>query len=286
MSVSALAVGAELATICSAQGKITAVEVVERIKRKLAEEGVPWSPSFFDGFHLGDPNSPLNGIAVTFQATLDVLKRAASQNKNFVISHESTFWDGFDPVEAVKNDPVYKAKVQFAKQNRMVVWRIHDHWHRRRPDPIFMGLARKLEWTSYYDSTTRPRRYTIPETSLEDVARHIQEKLDTKNLVVVGDRDLRVKTIGDCIHVLATVLPALRNCDVALVGETPEHDSFEYVRDAMNLGERKGLVMIAHERLEEWGMEDFANWLKPLVSEVPIEWIPTGDPFKVPLVRI
>jgi hypothetical protein len=53
--------------------------------------------------------------------------------------------------------------------------------------------------------------------------------------------------------------------------------------DANNMiGERKGFVMISHEGFEEWGMEDFAGWLKPLVPEVPIEWIPTGDPFQIP----
>jgi putative NIF3 family GTP cyclohydrolase 1 type 2 len=281
----ALAATTALGTRSSAQGKITALEVVERIKAKLATEGVAWRPSHFDGFHLGDPDTTLTGIATTFQPGLDVLKRAAAKQKNLVICHESTFWDGFDPIQVMTDDPVHEAKVQFAKENRMVVWRIHDHWHRRKPDPIFMALARKLEWTSYYDVTSRPGHYSIPEMSLEEVARHIQTKLNTLNVVVVGDRNLPVRTIGDSIHILSTVLPALHNYDVALVGETPEHDSFEYVRDAVALGEKKGLVMISHEGLEEWGMEDFAGWLKPIVPELPVEWVPTGDPFEVPLAR-
>jgi len=114
------------------------------------------------------------------------------------------------------------------------------------------------------------------------VARHVQQKLGTQNVVVVGERYLRVKSIGDCAHILSSVLPALESCDVALVGETPQHDTFEYVRDALALGERKGVVMISHEGLEEWGMELCAGWLKPLVPELPVEWIPTGDPFLVP----
>jgi putative NIF3 family GTP cyclohydrolase 1 type 2 len=286
VSLSALTVRSALAWTSSFPAGITARQVVDRIKGKLAKEGVPWRPSFFDGFHLGDPNTPLTGIATTFQPTLDVLKRAASRKKNFVISHESTFWDGFDPVQVMRNDPVCQAKIEFAKQNRMVVWRIHDHWHRRKPDPIFLALARKLEWASYYDSTVRPGHYTLPEMSLEEVARHIQKKLNTLNVIVVGDRQLRVTTIGDCIHILSTVLPALRNYDVALVGETPEHDSFEYVRDAVALGEKKGLIMISHEGLEEWGMQDFAEWLRPICPELSVEWVATGDPFQVPIVRI
>ena len=267
------------------QSNPTAAEVVERIKLKLAGEGVVWGPSAFDKFHLGDPNTPVIGVATTFESTFDVLKRASAAKKNFVITHESTFWDGFDPVEVMLHDPVCQAKIRFAEENHMAVWRIHDHWHRRKPDPIFAGLARKLEWSSYYSLDTRPRHYEIPEMSLEEVARHIQSKLGTRNVVVVGDPGLRVKTIGDCAHILSSVLPALRTCDVALVGETPEYATFEYLRDAMALGMRKGVVMISHEALEEWGMETCAEWLKPIVPEIPVEWIPTGDPFQVPPIR-
>jgi putative NIF3 family GTP cyclohydrolase 1 type 2 len=269
-----------------AQGKITALDIVKRIQSKLAAEGVPWSPSHFDGFHLGDPETPLTGIATTFQPGLDVLQRAAAKNKNFVICHESTFWDGFDPPQVMVDDAVHRAKIRFARENGIVVWRIHDHWHRIKPDPIFTGLARKLEWTSYYDISTRPKHYEIPEMTLEAVARHVQATLKTQNVVVVGDRDLPVRTIGDCAHILSSVLPALHTYDIALVGETPEHDTFEYVRDAVTLKEKKGVIMISHEGLEEWGMEDFVTWLKPIVPELPIEWVPTRDPFQVPLVRV
>jgi putative NIF3 family GTP cyclohydrolase 1 type 2 len=279
---SAVAITAGMHRRSLAQGKVTALDIVGRIQSKLGSEGVPWSPSHFDGFHLGDPQTTLTGIATTFQPGFDVLERAAAKKKNFVICHESTFWDGFDPPQVMVDDPVHQAKIRFAREHDMVVWRIHDHWHRVKPDPIFMGLARKLEWTSYYDLTTKPKHYAIPEMTLDAVARHVQTKLNTQNVVVVGDRDLPVRTVGDCAHILSSVLPALHNCDVALVGETPEHDTFEYVRDAVALGEKKGVIMISHEGLEEWGMEDFAAWLKPIVPELPIEWVPTGDPFEVP----
>ena len=283
-----LAAGASVAASAAQTNQvITAAQVIDRIKKKLVQEGIPWSPSFFDVFHLGDPNTPVTGIATTFQSTFSVLQRAAAAHKNLIISHECTFWDSWmdDPILAMPemlNDPVCKAKIQFAEQHNLVVWRIHDHWHRRRPDPIFSGLARQLDWTGYYNMDSQPRHYTIPETSLEEVARHIQRKLGAQNVVVIGDPKLRVTTVGDCVHVLATVLPALHSCDIALVGETPQYDTFEYVRDAMNLGLKKGLVMISHEALEEWGMQVCAEWLKPFVPEVPIEWIPAGDPFQIP----
>lgn len=75
--------------------------------------------------------------------------------------------------------------------------------------------------------------------SPDEVARPIQEKLGTKNVVVVGDPKLQVTTIGDCIHNLSSDLPAFHNCNVALLGEPPGHGVFEYVRDANALGEKK-----------------------------------------------
>jgi len=192
----ALAAAGFQSSASGAQSVLTATQVVDRIKRKLAEEGVAWGPSVFDGFHLGEPDILVRGVAVTFQPTFGVLKRALAANKNFVISHESTFWDGFDPVEVMLKDPVCQAKIRFAKDNRMAVWRIHDHWHRRKPEPIFTGLAAKLGWTSYYRPDNRPRHYEIPEMPLLEVARHIQEKLGTRNVVVVGDPQLRVQNRG------------------------------------------------------------------------------------------
>jgi hypothetical protein len=53
----------------------------------------------------------------------------------------------------------------------------------------------------------------------------------------------------------------------------------------MALGMKKGLVMISHQDLEEWGMQDCADWLRPLVPELPVEWISSRDPFQVPTVR-
>jgi putative NIF3 family GTP cyclohydrolase 1 type 2 len=269
----------------SAYQPLTAAQVVERIQNQLARESVSWRPSFFDGFHIGDPTIALTGIATCFQPTFRVLQQAAAANRNFVIAHESSFWDGFDPVAVMRNDPVFQAKVRFADRHKMAVWRIHDHWHRRRPDPIFRGLARKLDWLAYYNDDIRPGYYAIPDAPLEEVARHIQRRLGTDNVVVVGDPKMRVRTVGDCAHVLASVLPSLRNCDVALVGETPQHDTFEYVRDAISLGMNKAVIMISHQALEEWGMEDFAPWLRPLVPEVPVEWIGSGEPFQVPRIR-
>jgi putative NIF3 family GTP cyclohydrolase 1 type 2 len=236
---------------------------VDRIKAKLAAEGVAWRASNFDGFKTGDPNVTLTGIATCFQPTFNVLRQAAAAKKNFVVSHECCFWDGFDPLDVVKDDPVAKAKIRFVAENKMAVWRIHDHWHSLRPEPMGRGLARKLGWSAYWTDNVRPRYFTIPEMSLGEMALHVQQRLGTRNVVAVGEPSLRVRTVDDCAHILSSVLGSLRKNDAVLVGETPQHDTFEYMRDAVSLGQKKGIVMISHEGLEEWGMEAFAEWFRP-----------------------
>ncbi len=47
-------------------------------------------------------------------------------------------------------------------------------------------------------------------------------------------------------------------------------------------GEKKALIQLPHEAGEEAGMEECARWLRTSVSEVPIKFIASGDPFWIP----
>ena len=55
------------------QGRLTAGEVVDRIKKNI---GVPWNDSTYrDTFKIGGPDSPVAGICSSFEANLSVLQR-------------------------------------------------------------------------------------------------------------------------------------------------------------------------------------------------------------------
>ena len=98
-----------------------------------------------DTFKAGNPDTPVTGIAVTMMATLDVLQRAAANHQNFIITHEPTFFSHQDQPEGMdESDPVWTQKRAFIEQNHLVVWRFHDHWHRRNPDGILAGSASKI----------------------------------------------------------------------------------------------------------------------------------------------
>lgn len=284
----------------TAAGRLTAEQVVQRILDKMAGDGITWPSSFTwkptDGFKYGDPATAVTGIVFTFQATFEVLKKAVQAKKNFIISHERMFWDHIDDVGTMKHDkpfevagsletdPVMVAKRQYCEDNGLAVWRFHDHQHMLKPDPIMTGLIAKLGWQDYtvpVQGQMIGTAFEIPKTPLKDVARHVSRSLDSRDVRVIGDPNLPVKRVGLGAHKLIEILKPLQTCDVVLMSEPQDCDAFPYVRDGISLGlaHPKGLIAITHERFEEPAEESAPAWLKPLVPEVPIEFISAGDPY-------
>jgi hypothetical protein len=286
----------------TAPGRLTAEQVVQRILNRMASDGITWPSSFTwkpaDGFKYGDPATAVTGIVFTFQATFEVLKKTVQAKKNFVISHERLFWEQLDDIGSLKQDrpfepagspetePVILAKRQYCEENGLAVWRFHDHQHMLRPDPIMTGLVAKLGWQDYAVQVPGQMigtAYSIPATPLKDVARHVARSLASRSVRVIGDPNLPVKRVGLGAHKLIEILKPLQSCDVVLMSEPQDCDVFPYLRDAISLDlpHPKGLISITHERFEEWAEQNAPAWLKPLVPEVPIEFISAGDPYWV-----
>ena len=266
-----------------AQQSLTACDVVQRIQQNI---GVPWTEPTVDTFKDGDPATPVTGIAVTMMATFDVLQRAAAHGANLVITHEPTFFDHFDKLDALEaeHDSVTAAKRAFIREHHMVVVRMHDHWHRRRPEPMATDLARVLGWESYRAGSEF--LYRLPETTLGELAATIRKRLPAPTLRVVGDSGLLITRIG--IAPGAAGFESQRHLlqrdevEVLVIGEAREWETVEYVADAVSAGRRKALIILGHVRSEQDGMEEFARWLGGLVKEVPIVFVPTADPFWAP----
>ncbi len=255
---------------------LTARQIVDRIRQKLAAPPVPDSTR--DTFKCGDPDTPVTGISTTFMATLDVVQRSLKAGRNFVISHEPTFWHDPEPIAGMAADPISRFKVDFVEKNRMVVWRQHDQMHKVRPDPIFVGWDKALGWEAYRDQSDR-HIYTLPSTSVDAVARHLARRLKTRSLRVVGDPQLKVARIALGGHELLGNIELLAKTDLLISFEARERETAEYVRDLVFSGQKKALLLTAHEVGEEAGMDEFARWLRTIVAEVPVEFIPAGDAF-------
>ena len=266
------------------QGKLTAGEVVDRIKKNI---GIPWNDSTYrDLFRIGGPGSAVAGICTTFGTNLNLMQRSVKAGLNMIITHEPTFWTDADVVPpggpsggtqcdlTCQADPLYKTKLDYAISNKIVVWRIHDHIHRMKPDGISLGLNRRLNWIQYQVDGNQSR-WDIPPTTLGELAKYVAKILDTRSVRVIGDPNLRVVRVafGRSLSSMAQAV------DCIIASEGREYDTFEYVRDAVLSGAQKGAIYISHEAHEDPGMEEFAQWLKPFVTEVPVQYISTTDEF-------
>lgn len=260
----------------------TAREVIAQIQQRV---GVPWQAETVDTFKVGNPDSPVTGIAVTMMATMDVLERAAASGKNLVITHEPTFYnhlDKLDELEEKENDPVLAEKLAFIAKHNLVIWRFHDHWHMRNPDGIEAGMAHALGWEKY-QVRDNPCLFEIPETSLVTLAGDLKKKLGIHVLRIVGDPQLKVKKValvpGASGLRKETRALEMKDVEVLVTGEPREWETVEYVADAVTEGRRKALIILSHIPSEQAGMEECTRWLKTFISEVTVEFVPAKDPF-------
>ncbi|MCX7049032.1 MAG: Nif3-like dinuclear metal center hexameric protein [Candidatus Sumerlaeota bacterium] len=262
--------------------KLTARQVVERIQKNL---NCPWNEKTLDTFKAGDPDMPVTGVAVTFMTTFDVLQRAAASGKNLIITHEPTFYHGQDDTRSIETDKVLEVKRAFIKEHGLVIWRFHDHWHRRQPDGIMQGVIEKLGWKQV-SPLGEGFVFQLPETTTRQLTESLRDKFKTDHIRAVGNPDMKVTRVAYSAGApgAATEIKLLQRDDVEvlIVGETREWETIEYAQDAAAEGKRKALILLGHSTSEEAGMEYCARWLKGFVSEVPIEFIPSGDPFWSP----
>jgi putative NIF3 family GTP cyclohydrolase 1 type 2 len=256
---------------------LTAGMVVDRIK---ANVGIPWRQQTVDNIVAGNADTPVKGIATTMMATLDVCKRANAAGKNMVITHESTFFSHQDTIDHLAQDETYLYKRDFLNQNGMAVFHFHDHWHGRHPDGIAAGMVRDLGWEKNADPDNL-KLLTFPGTPLARFAQDIETKLGIRTMRVLGDPKLPVnRVITSWGYVGAgTQLISREGVDVLVCGETREWELVEYVQDMISSGKKKALVVLGHVVSEQAGMKLCAEWLKPFIPEVPIEFIAAAEPF-------
>jgi putative NIF3 family GTP cyclohydrolase 1 type 2 len=253
-------------------------DVISTILQEIP--GVPLEDTV-DTFKSGDPSQAVTGIVTTFLASYEVIQRTAQLGANLIITHEPTYYLHRDEVDWLEGDPVYRAKRQLIDDSGIVIWRFHDYWHRHRPDGILTGLVRALGWEEY--ASSEPRLYHIPTTTLGDLALSLKERLGVEMVRAVGDLGMpcsRAVLMTGAAGGMRQIRALRQNdADVAICGEINEWETPEYVRDAVAQGRRKGLIVVGHGNGEEPGMAWLAEWLRPRFPDIPITYVPTGDPF-------
>ena len=124
------------------------------------------------------------------------------------------------------------------------------------------------------------RLFNLPKTTtLEAVAQEVKRRLKSDSIRVIGDPQLKVRKVRRGSHGLEGNIAAAPGADALLVSEAREVDSIEWMRDTVLSGQKKGMILIAHEKGEEAGMDNCATWLRTFISQVPVEFISSGEPF-------
>ena len=260
----------------------TAAQITARI---VERSGVELPNPTVDTFKAGDSSTAVRGIAVTMMATLDVLQRAAAKGHNLIITHEPTFYGHRDELTALEkeNDPVVAAKRKFIADHGLVVWRFHDLPHLMKPDIIRKGTVRALSWENNQRGDTATL-FQLPSMSLADLAEMAGRRLNSSAVRIVGDPNVRVSRVA-----LTQGFPGFvanrhafqfRSVDAVVIGEDHEWEMIEYAADAIASGQLKGLVVLGHISSEQSGMAEVTSWLKTFIAEVPVEFVPTKDPFQ------
>lgn len=278
------ATGAAVTMNAKAATPLTAAAVIDRIKAHI---GVPWREKTVDGIIAGDAATPITGVATTMMATYAVLKRAAAEGLNLVVTHEPTFWSHQENIAEVKDDPIYHEKLAFITEHKLVSFHFHDHWHALKPrDGINEGTMRRLGWTAYSDEKY-PNVYNLPQTTVGALTRHLQTKLNAATIRTIGNPDMPVKrVVGGWGYAQKQagqqIFNSKEGIDAFIIGECWEWELQEYVADLVTSGRSAALIMIGHINSEQYGMEYCAEWMKGFVKEVPVKFLEMPEPYWTP----
>jgi putative NIF3 family GTP cyclohydrolase 1 type 2 len=244
--------------------------------------GIPGAPfgETVDTLKVGSPDMEVRSVVTTFMATHEVLEEAVSRGANLVITHEPTFYSHEDRTDWIGESKVFQRKWDFARDNRLAIWRCHDYAHSLKPDVIIQGVIDALGWTDAC-SADRPV-FDLPEPMpVPRLIEHLRGALHAERTLVSGD------TAGMCRRVLLLVgapgghrqIEAIEEtgADTIIAGESPEWETPAYVADAAAQGGDIRLLLIGHQPSEEAGMAGLATLLTGLYPGLPVTHIPCGD---------
>ncbi|HEY5157079.1 MAG TPA: Nif3-like dinuclear metal center hexameric protein [Anaerolineales bacterium] len=259
-------------------------EIVDEIIRECK---TPPLEKTCDLLMAGEWHNEVTGIATTFMATVDVIRESIARGANLIITHEPTYFTGWDKTDWLQQDPVYLEKLKLIRDNKMNIWRFHDHMHMTDPDLIYLGLVKELGWEKNYPPDEK-HYFIIPLTTVRALSDFLKEKLHVKTSRIVGNLDGNVERVGVLVgggslglgrEEMPMELMRKVDLDVIVCGEILEWTLPAYVRDASQLGMNKSLIILGHNRTEEVGMKHLPEWLTRLMPGLPVWFCEAGEPF-------
>ena len=147
---------------------MTVKEIVDGLIRKTGVQPLPPEKTC-DKLMIGSLDQEVTSIAVTFMATVDVVRKAADMGAQLIITHEPTWFTGEDTTDWLQGDPVYEEKKALIERTGISIWRFHDHMHMSAEDGIMRGFDKETGWgvipygAGYWRSAS-PFRLLLPDS--------------------------------------------------------------------------------------------------------------------------
>ena len=150
------------------------------------------------------------------------------------------------------------------------------------PDGIESGMMAKLGWKDYAVKG-RLDQFILPETTLKGLLNYLKQIFPKNAFYVIGDPEMKLARIkfapgapGSQMHIY---LLEQSDTDVLIAGESPQWETYEYMRDAVSQGRKKAVIFLGHVSSEEAGMDFCAQWLKSFIKDIPISFVESGPSF-------
>jgi putative NIF3 family GTP cyclohydrolase 1 type 2 len=271
---------------CLTEGKMNVREVVDIV---LQLNGGRTFDKTCDQLLEGNWEQQVTGVVTTFMATVEVIRQTIKMGYNLIITHEPIYFTGLDRIDWVKDDPVYQRKKALIDENRISIWRYHDHMHSGNTDLIYAGLWETIGWEKYLNKEIpEPHCYTISPISVKDLVGFFKKTLGMTVIQVVGDPNIKCSRVGILVgggslglgrEEMPAQLMHDQQLDVMVCGEITEWTLSAYIRDAAALSFNKAMIVVGHERSEEPGMKELPNILQPQLGKVPVYFIDAKEPF-------
>lgn len=269
-------------------------EIIEIVKKNCSGYGVIDESTTRDKVLYGETDKECTGIVTTIYGSVDVIKKAHELGANFIIAHESLFWNRGDHTDWLQDNETFQLKKKLLDDYDITVWRDHDYIHSgilhdgKYVDGIFYGLAEVLEWTKYAKDEEAPRTFNIPRTPTREVAQYLMEKMNLKGMKTMGDLEGYTERVYLPFHIIGGAdnqelkFIEENHIDTVLAVEITDFTVAIYVRDSAMLGLNKRILAAGHFNVEEPGMQWFGEkHLSTLLPGIKINYIQAGDSYNM-----
>ena len=234
-----------------------------------------------EGIWFGNRDVEISGILLTWMATIEAINKAAEENCNLILCHETPFfdtnWNTKEPL--IPPWKVNEERKKLLTQNGITVFQAHATLDEILITDTFgevLGLPKPI-----VQAWRLQNIYEISPTPLRKLANQVKKKMGLKIVRVIGDLNKKVKRIGMAYGGIGlfTNLCCWEemlqwNPEVVIAGETDEY--------AMRYAIDNGLCVIetTHPLSENPGLEKFCNELKKVFPGIKVIFHRCGVPWK------